>query len=61
MNDRCRLHHHVVRDCLIGPAGHGGAGVIFSVGLMRMMAPEKAVAYILRQKGCAGGDCLLGR
>ena len=60
-NDRRRLHQHAVRDCALGVAGHGGAGIILSVGLMRMMAPEAAVAYILRQKGCAGGDCLLGR
>ena len=42
-------------------SGHGGTGIIFSVGLMRLIAPEDAIAFITKQTGCGGGDCLLGR
>lgn len=55
------MHRTVVPDCVTSMAGHGGAGIILSIGLMRMLPPDGALEYILRQRGCAGGDCLLGR
>ncbi|KAG2422999.1 hypothetical protein HXX76_015597 [Chlamydomonas incerta] len=56
-----RLHDKPAQSCLVSISGHGGTGVIFSVGLMRLIAPEDAVAFITKQTGCGGGDCLLGR
>ncbi|GFR42726.1 hypothetical protein Agub_g3644 [Astrephomene gubernaculifera] len=56
-----RLHTTAAPNCLVSISGHGGTGIIFSVGLMRMIAPEDAIAFITKQRGCGGGDCLLGR
>eukprot|EP00198_Chlamydomonas_reinhardtii_P009698 XP_001699035.1 predicted protein [Chlamydomonas reinhardtii] len=56
-----RLHAKPAQSCLVSISGHGGTGIIFSVGLMRLIAPEDAIAFITKQTGCGGGDCLLGR
>ncbi|GLI65997.1 hypothetical protein VaNZ11_009692 [Volvox africanus] len=56
-----RLHGAPAPSCLLSVAGHGGSGIIMSVGLMRMIDPEEAIRYIKTQRGCGGGDCLLGR
>ncbi len=56
-----RLHTRPAPSCLHTVTGHGGAGIIFSVGLLRMISAKDALAYIMKQKGCGGGDCLLSR
>ncbi|KAG2491057.1 hypothetical protein HYH03_010503 [Edaphochlamys debaryana] len=56
-----RLHSLPAANCHMSISGHGGTGILFSVGLMRLLAPEAAVAFIKSQTGCGGGDCLLGR
>ncbi|GIL93811.1 hypothetical protein Vretimale_188 [Volvox reticuliferus] len=56
-----RLHGAPAPSCLLSVAGHGGSGIILSVGLMRMIDPEEAIRFIKTQRGCGGGDCLLGR
>ncbi|KXZ51887.1 hypothetical protein GPECTOR_11g321 [Gonium pectorale] len=56
-----RLHARAAPSCVVSMSGHGGAGIILSAGLMRLRPPRELIDFIAQQKGCAGGDCLLGR
>ncbi|GIL77275.1 hypothetical protein Vretimale_3047 [Volvox reticuliferus] len=48
-------------DCTIGGGAHGGAGMIFSVGLMRKLLYDDMVACMERIYHCSGGDCLVSQ
>lgn len=43
-------------------AAHGGGGIIFSVGLMRVLGGEVGRKLVMDFERCpSGGDCLLSR
>eukprot|EP00199_Chlamydomonas_sp_CCMP681_P002939 CAMPEP_0119113294 /NCGR_PEP_ID=MMETSP1180-20130426/43454_1 /TAXON_ID=3052 ORGANISM="Chlamydomonas cf sp, Strain CCMP681" /NCGR_SAMPLE_ID=MMETSP1180 /ASSEMBLY_ACC=CAM_ASM_000741 /LENGTH=314 /DNA_ID=CAMNT_0007101265 /DNA_START=11 /DNA_END=955 /DNA_ORIENTATION=- len=43
------------------PVAHGGAGIVFSVGLMLKMKSELLQKCLSKEYECSGGDCLLSR
>ncbi|EFJ48850.1 hypothetical protein VOLCADRAFT_90525 [Volvox carteri f. nagariensis] len=48
-------------ECKGGGGAHGGAGIILSVGLMRKLLYDDAIACMESIFHCSGGDCLVSR